>query len=70
VDPPDNMADAHTTMPNSLVVPVAGIGHWQLAFDPLGCLAAETNTFLALGVPYSPGLWGCAQSMPFPAFVV
>ena len=54
VDPPDNVANAHATMPNSLVVPVAGIGHWQLDFDPTGCLKAEVNTFLELGVPSTP----------------
>jgi pimeloyl-ACP methyl ester carboxylesterase len=70
VDPPDNVANAHADMPNSLVVPVSGIGHWQLNFDPMGCLTDEVNTFLALGVPSSQGLWGCAQSMPLPAFAI
>lgn len=70
VDPPENVADAHRTMPNSLVVPVAGVGHWQLAYDPLGCLSAEVNTFLALGEPSTAGLWGCAQAMPYPDFAV
>lgn len=70
VDPPDNVASAHATMPNSLIVPVAGIGHWQLNFDPLGCLAGATNTFLALGMSPSQEMWRCAQSMPFPDFVV
>lgn len=46
---PDNVANAHAYMPNSLVVPVAGVGHWQLNYDPTGCLAEEANTFLDLG---------------------
>jgi pimeloyl-ACP methyl ester carboxylesterase len=70
VDPPENVGNAHATMPNSLIVPVAGIGHWQLNFDPMGCLAADVNTFLALGVPSTQGLWGCAREMPYPSFAV
>lgn len=68
VDPPDNVASAHADMPNSLVVPVAGVGHWQLNFDPTGCLTDETNIFLDLGKPSSPQFWSCAQSLPLPAF--
>lgn len=68
VDPPENVADAHATMPNSLVVPVAGVGHWQLNFDPTGCLTDETNIFLKEGKPSSPQFWTCAQSIPLPAF--
>jgi hypothetical protein len=49
---------------------VAGIGHWQLNFDPMGCLAADVNTFLELGVPSTQGLWGCAREMPYPSFAV
>jgi pimeloyl-ACP methyl ester carboxylesterase len=69
-DPPDNVANAHAAMPNSLVVPVAGVGHWQLNFDPTGCLTDEANTFLGLGVPSSPLSWTCTQSIPLPDFAV
>jgi pimeloyl-ACP methyl ester carboxylesterase len=69
VDPPDNVAKAHATMPNSLVVPVAGIGHWQLDFDPTGCLTDATNAFLAQAKPPVREAWTCAQSIPFPDFV-
>ncbi len=68
VDPPENVANAHATMPNSLVVPVAGIGHWQLNFDPTGCLTDQTNAFLSLGKPPAPEAWACAQSIPLPDF--
>lgn len=70
VDPPENVADARATMPNSLVVRVNGIGHWQLNFDPTGCLTADTNSFLDQGKLSSPGLWSCAQSLPLPSFAV
>lgn len=70
VDPPDNVANAQAAMPNSLVVPVAGVGHWQLNYDPTGCLTDEANTFLDLGVPSSPQLWTCARSVPLPDFAV
>jgi len=50
------------------VVPVAGVGHWQLNYDPTSCLADEANTLLDLGVPSSPQLWTCAQSVPLPDF--
>jgi pimeloyl-ACP methyl ester carboxylesterase len=70
VDPPDNVASAQATMPNSLIVPVAGGGHWQLDYDPTGCLTDAANTFLDLGVPSSPQLWTCAQSLPLPDFAV
>lgn len=70
VDPPDNVAQARATMPNSLVVPVAGIGHWQLDFDPTGCLTEQTNVFLAQGKPPVQEAWACAQSIPLPEFVV
>jgi hypothetical protein len=70
VDPPDNVAQAYKTMPNSLVAPVAGIGHWQLDFDPTGCLTEQTNVFLAQGKPSTPEAWACAQSIPLPDFAV
>lgn len=70
VDPPDNVANAQADMPNSLVVPVAGVGHWQLNYDPTGCLTDEANAFLELGEPSSPRLWSCAQSVPLPDFAV
>jgi pimeloyl-ACP methyl ester carboxylesterase len=70
VDPPGNVANAHMTMPNSLVVPVAGIGHWQLNFDPTGCLTDATNTFLDRGEPSSLQAWSCAWSLPLPDFTV
>ena len=70
VDPPANVADAPATMPHSLVVPVAGIGHWQLDFDPTGCLKDATNTFLDRGIAPTPAEWTCAQSIPLPNFDV
>ena len=72
VDPPAKVADAHATMPNSLVVPVADPGHGQLDFDPTGCLGDDVNTFLAQGVLSTLDSWeGCSvQSMPLPAFTV
>ena len=70
VDPPANVASAHVTMPNSLVVPVPGIGHWQLNLDSTVCLKDATNSFLAQGKPSTAGAWSCAQSLPFPSFFV
>ncbi len=70
VDSPDNVAQAHKTTPNRLVAPAAGIGHWQLDFDPTGCLTEQTNVFLAQGKPSTPEPWACAQSIPLPDFAV
>ena len=68
VDPPSNVANAQAHMPNSLVVSVAGIGHWQLDFDPTGCLTDATNSFLDRGLTSSPTAWSCAQALPLPEF--
>ena len=57
-------------MPHSLVVPVAGIGHWQLDFNPTGCLKDATNTFLDRGIAPTQAEWTCAQSIPLPNFDV
>lgn len=69
-DPPENVAGAETDMPNSLVVPVQGTGHWQLAWDTTGCLAGEAATFLALGQRPAMSQFPCASTVPLPAFVV
>jgi pimeloyl-ACP methyl ester carboxylesterase len=67
-DPPANVAGAATTMPNSLVVPVLGYGHGQLAQDTSGCLAREAIAFIEAGVPSSAALWPCAANPPYPPF--
>ena len=67
-DPPANVAGAISTMPNSLIVPVQGYGHWQLSQDSSGCLAQEASTFIARGVPSAAADWPCAQHPPFPPF--
>jgi pimeloyl-ACP methyl ester carboxylesterase len=69
-DPPENVAGAETDMPNSLVVPVQGTGHWQLAWDTTGCLAEEAATFLALGQRPALSQFPCASTVPMPAFVL
>lgn len=70
VDPPVNVAGVEADMPNSLVVPVEGTGHWQLAWDTTGCLADEASTFLAVGQRSALNLWRCASMVPMPPLVV
>jgi pimeloyl-ACP methyl ester carboxylesterase len=73
-DPPANVAGAAATMPNALLVPVPGTGHWVLsnATNP-GCLLAATTDFIQAGRPASPGPWNtCTRALsqglvPFPA---
>ncbi len=64
VDPPVNVAGAAADMPNSLVVPVEGTGHWQLDYDPTRCLATKTNTFLELGQKSTLAAWSCPSVQP------
>jgi len=47
------VAAATATMPNALLVPVPGIGHWTLGWNPHpSCLlAAATTTFIQAGQP-------------------
>jgi pimeloyl-ACP methyl ester carboxylesterase len=67
VDPPGNVVLAATDMPNSLVVAIAGAGHWQLNYDPTGCLAAKANAFYELGRKPAVSDWNCESVLP--AFV-
>ena len=69
-DPPENVASAAADMPNSLVVPVAGFGHWQLDADITRCLDDEAVTFLEAGRKSSLSQWSCATSPLLPAFVI
>jgi pimeloyl-ACP methyl ester carboxylesterase len=73
-DPPPSVAGATATMPNALLVPVPGIGHWTLNWNPHpGCLLAATTAFIQAGQPASPGAWNACtralagEPMPFPA---
>ena len=75
------MAAATATMPNALLVPVPGVGHWTLGWNPHpGCLlATTTTTFIQAGQPASPAAWDAwdawdawtralaDQPLPFPA---
>ncbi len=70
VDPPENVASAKADMPNSLVVEVNGLGHWQLENDMMRCLDDEVATFIEAGRPPSPAQWSCAASPLLPAFTV
>ena len=70
VDPPENVAGAAADMPNSLVVPVQGTGHWQLDGDTTHCLDSETTAFFELGRKSSPADWVCAASPALPAFAL
>jgi hypothetical protein len=60
-------------MPNALLVPVPGVGHWTLNWNPhLGCLLAATTAFIQAGQPASPAWDACTRAlagepMPFPA---
>jgi pimeloyl-ACP methyl ester carboxylesterase len=73
-DPPASVAAATATMPNALLVPVPGIGHWTLSWNPHPrCLLNATTAFIQAGQPASPGPWdACTRAlashpMPFPA---
>jgi pimeloyl-ACP methyl ester carboxylesterase len=73
-DPPASVAGATATMPNALLVPVPGIGHWTLNWNPRpGCLLAATTAFIQAGQPASPAPWhACTRALasqptPFPA---
>jgi len=73
-DPPASVAGATATMPNALLVPVPGIGHWTLNWNPDPvCLLAATTAFIQAGRPASPAAWDActralaAEPVPFPA---
>ena len=73
-DPPASVAGATVTMPNALLVPVPGIGHWTLGWNPHpGCLLAATTAFIQAGQPASPAPWDActralaSETIPFPA---
>jgi pimeloyl-ACP methyl ester carboxylesterase len=73
-DPPASVAGATATMPNALLVPVPGIGHWTLGLNPHpGCLLAATTAFIRAGQPASPAAWDvctralASEPVPFPA---
>jgi TAP-like protein len=73
-DPPASVAGATATMPNALLVPVPGIGHWTLNWNPHpGCLLAATTAFIQAGQPASPAPWDtctralASEPIPFPA---
>ena len=65
-DPPANVAAAAATMPNALLVPVPGTGHWILASAASSsCLLAAATTFIQAGQPGRPEPWNaCARAMP------
>ena len=57
-DPPASVAGATASMPNALLVPVPGVGHWTLGWNPHpGCLLAATTAFIQAGQPASPAPW-------------
>lgn len=65
-DPPANVAAAAAAMPNALLVPVPGTGHWILA-NAAGssCLLAAATAFIQAGRPARPAPWNaCARAMP------
>jgi pimeloyl-ACP methyl ester carboxylesterase len=71
-DPPASVAAATATMPNALLVPVPGVGHWTLGWNPHpGCLLAATTAFIQAGRPARPNPWDActralaAEPMPF-----
>ena len=63
-DPPANVAGAGLTMPNSLVVPVAGFGHGAIDQDATSCLADKAVSFIELGRPSALSSWGCPNLLP------
>jgi pimeloyl-ACP methyl ester carboxylesterase len=65
-DPPANVAAAAAAMPNALLVPVPGTGHWILAnAASSSCLLAAATTFIQAGRPARPGPWNaCTRAMP------
>jgi len=70
VDPPENVASAKPGMPNSLVVEVNGLGHWQLENDVMRCLDDEVASFIEAGRPPTSAQWSCAASPLLPAFAL
>ena len=73
-DPPASVTGATATMPNALLVPVPGIGHFTLGWNPHpGCLLAAATAFIQACQPARPAAWGActralaAEPPPFPA---
>jgi pimeloyl-ACP methyl ester carboxylesterase len=66
-DPPANVAGAEATLPNSLVVPIAGFGHGVIDQDSTSCLADKATTFIEIGRPSTLSSWTCPNLLP--AFV-
>ena len=64
-DPPASVAGATATMPNALLVPVPGTGHWTLGWNPHpDCLLAATTAFIQVGQPASPAPWdACTRAL-------
>jgi pimeloyl-ACP methyl ester carboxylesterase len=63
-DPPANVAGAAATMPNSLVVPIAGFGHGVIDQDSTSCLADKATTFIEAGRPSTVSSWTCPNLLP------
>lgn len=64
VDPPANVTAAPSTMPNSLVVPIAGFGHGVIDQDSTSCLAEKASIFFDAGRPSTLSSWSCPLVMP------
>lgn len=63
-DPPENVASAKTTMPNSLSLAIEGAGHGII---DLGCVPTMAAAFYSLGSTRSLPL-ACAKSVTLPRF--
>lgn len=64
-DPPASVVGATATVPNALLVPVPGIGHWTLNWNPHpGCLLAATTAFFKVGQPARPAPWHACTRAP------
>ncbi len=63
-DPPDNVAGAIATMPNSLVVPVTGFAHSVINQDSTSCLTDKATTFIELGQRSILSNWSCPNLLP------
>lgn len=63
-DPPENVASARATMPNSLSVAIEGAGHGIIS---LGCIPAMAAAFYSLGSTRDLPL-ACAKSLTLPTF--
>src|SRR5579859_634043 len=63
-DPPANVAGAEATMPNSVVIPIAGFGHGVIDQDSTSCLADKATTFIDAGRPSALSSWTCPKLLP------